>query len=199
MPADAVAEAFVRLHERGLIYKGSYLVNWSPNLQTAVSDLEVIPPIGQVAGPQVCLCRSGLAAVYIDAFTEACTSCFCFWPARVCAPTFPTCTSRVHMLLMIHPQVEYSEEPGSMFYFRYPVASGGPGDFLPVATTRPETILGDTAVAVHPEDPRFAAFIGKECLVPFTDRRGSGSHLLTPSFPLTIRQVNTSVTASEFL
>lgn len=105
--SEAVAEAFVQLHERGLIYKGSYLVNWSPNLQTAVSDLEV----------------------------------------------------------------EYSEEPGSMFYFRYPIAGGGPEDFLPVATTRPETILGDTAVAVHPEDPRFAQFIGKECSVPFTDRR----------------------------
>lgn len=45
VPADAVAEAFVRLHERGLIYKGSYLVNWSPNLQTAVSDLEVLSAI----------------------------------------------------------------------------------------------------------------------------------------------------------
>lgn len=62
-----------------------------------------------------------------------------------------------------------------MYYFRYPVAGGGPDDFLPVATTRPETILGDTAVAVHPEDPRFAALIGKECLVPFTDRQGSSS------------------------
>ncbi len=83
-------------------------------------------------------------------------------------------------------QVEYSEEPGSMFYFRYPIAGGGPGDYLPVATTRPETILGDTAVAVHPEDPRFAAFIGGECAVPFTERCGrlfltsSSLLLLTP-------------------
>jgi len=104
--SDAVTEAFVRLHERGLIYKGSYLVNWSPNLGTAVSDLEV----------------------------------------------------------------EYSEEPGAMFYFRYPVEGGVDDDYLPVATTRPETILGDTAVAVHPEDPRFAKFLGKRCRVPLTDR-----------------------------
>ena len=47
------------------------------------------------------------------------------------------------LLLQMHLQVEYSEEPGTMFYFRYPLAGGGPDDFLPVATTRPETILGE--------------------------------------------------------
>ena len=57
-----------------------------------------------------------------------------------------------------------------MYYFRYPVAGGGPEDYLPVATTRPETIVGDTAVAVHPEDPRYAHLVGKECAVPLTDR-----------------------------
>ena len=57
-----------------------------------------------------------------------------------------------------------------MYYFRYPVAGGGPEDYLPVATTRPETIPGDTAVAVHPEDPRFQHLIGRRCAVPMSDR-----------------------------
>ena len=99
----AVREAFVRLYRMGLIYRAEYLVNWSPGLQTAVSDLEV----------------------------------------------------------------EYSEEPGFLYYFNYPVQGGGA---IPVATTRPETILGDTAVAVHPDDPRFQAYIGKTALVPILNR-----------------------------
>ena len=108
--SDAVLEAFVSLHERGLIYKGTYMVNWAPKLQTAVSDLEV----------------------------------------------------------------EYADEPGTLYYFKYPVRPAD-GDeeaedlHLPVATSRPETILGDTAVAVNPNDPRFARFIGRECVVPFSD------------------------------
>lgn len=104
--SEAVAEAFVQLHDKGLVYRGEYMVNWSPNLRTAVSDLEV----------------------------------------------------------------EYSEEEGKLYYFRYPLAGGGPEDFLPVATTRPETILGDTAVCVHPDDPRYQSFIGKKVKVPMQDR-----------------------------
>ena len=100
----AVREAFVQLYEKGLIYRGEYLINWSPGLQTAVSDLEV----------------------------------------------------------------EYTEEDGHMYYFKYPVA--GTDDHLPVATTRPETILGDTAVAVHPDDERYRHLIGKTCLVPMLNR-----------------------------
>ncbi|GAX77411.1 hypothetical protein CEUSTIGMA_g4857.t1 [Chlamydomonas eustigma] len=103
----AVAEAFVRLHEQGLVYRGSYMVNWSPAMLTAVSDLEV----------------------------------------------------------------EYSEEAGFLFYFKYPIADMGEDEFLPVATTRPETILGDTAVAVHPEDERYKKYIGKECVVPCSGGR----------------------------
>ncbi len=99
----AVREAFVRLHRMGLIYQSEYLVNWSPGLQTAVSDLEV----------------------------------------------------------------EYSEEQGLMYYFKYPLKEGG---YLEVATTRPETILGDTAVAVHPDDPRYSDIIGKTALVPMLNR-----------------------------
>lgn len=101
--SHAVREAFVRLYRLGLIYQGEYLVNWSPGLQTAVSDLEV----------------------------------------------------------------EYNEEPGYLYYFRYPLKEGG---HIPVATTRPETILGDTAVAVHPDDERYAHFIGQTALVPVLER-----------------------------
>ncbi|KAL6494404.1 hypothetical protein OROGR_031204 [Orobanche gracilis] len=100
----AVVEAFVRLHEKGLIYQGSYMVNWSPNLQTAVSDLEV----------------------------------------------------------------EYSEEPGALYHIKYRVAGGSRSDYLTIATTRPETLFGDTAVAVHPEDERYSKYIGKQAIVPMT-------------------------------
>jgi valyl-tRNA synthetase len=85
----AVREAFVRLYEKDLIYRGPRLINWSPGLKTAVSDLEV----------------------------------------------------------------EYSEEPGFLYHFKYRLVDSD--EFIPVATTRPETILGDTAVAVHPEDERY--------------------------------------------
>ncbi|NIM93891.1 MAG: valine--tRNA ligase [Anaerolineales bacterium] len=100
----AVREAFVRLYEKGLIYRGDYLVNWSPGLKTAVSNLEV----------------------------------------------------------------EYFEEEAKLYYFKYPVANSD--EFIPVATTRPETILGDTAVAVHPDDDRFRHLIGETCLVPILNR-----------------------------
>ena len=107
----AVREAFVRLYEKGLIYRGPRLINWSPGLKTAVSDLEV----------------------------------------------------------------EYSEEQATLYYFKYMIADDGRGEsetrpYIPVATIRPETILGDTAVAVHPEDERFKKFIGKKAIVPILGR-----------------------------
>ncbi|MBI2757664.1 MAG: valine--tRNA ligase [Chloroflexi bacterium] len=114
----AVREAFVRLFEKGLIYRGPRLINWSPGLKTAVSDLEV----------------------------------------------------------------EYSEEEATLYYFKYmlkpsppsPLPAGegrrGEGEFIPVATIRPETILGDTAVAVHPEDERYKKFIGQKVIVPIIGR-----------------------------
>ncbi len=101
----AVREAFVRLYEKGMIYKGMYLVNWSPGLKTAVDDLEI----------------------------------------------------------------EYTEEQALLYYFKYPIA-GKPGEYIPVATIRPETILGDTAVAVHPDDERYRHLIGETCLVPILNR-----------------------------
>ena len=101
----AVREAFVRLYEKGLIYRGRRMVNWSPGLGTAVSDLEV----------------------------------------------------------------EYSSEPGFLYYFKY-VLADDPAEYIPVATTRPETILGDTAVAVHPEDDRYRKYVGRAVLVPILNR-----------------------------
>ncbi|KAK7308699.1 hypothetical protein VNO77_42322 [Canavalia gladiata] len=100
--SQAVVEAFVRLHEKDLIYRDSYIVNWSPSLQTAVSDLEV----------------------------------------------------------------EYSEESGYLYYIKYRVA--GRSDYLTVATTRPETLFGDVALAVHPKDERYSMYIGKMAIVPQT-------------------------------
>lgn len=127
--STAVREAFVRLYEKGLIYRGPRMINWSPRLKTAVSDLEV----------------------------------------------------------------EYVEEPGFLYYFKYRLADD-PEEFIPVATTRPETILGDTAVAVHPEDERYTKFIGKKVLVPILNREipviaddyvdrefGTGSLKITPA------------------
>jgi len=120
--SHAVREAFVRLYERGLVYRGPRLVNWSPGLKTAVSDLEV----------------------------------------------------------------EYEEEDATLYYFKYMLAPDAPGDlqspgvsrtpgvlegaYIPVATIRPETILGDTAVAVHPEDERYKQYIGHKVIVPMLGR-----------------------------
>ena len=101
--SNAVIQAFMTLWEQGLIYRGPRLVNWSPGLQTAVSDLEV----------------------------------------------------------------ESNEEEVTLYYFRYPVEGG---EYLPVATTRPETILGDTAVAVHPDDERYRHLIGRRAYVPILGR-----------------------------
>jgi valyl-tRNA synthetase len=66
-------------------------------------------------------------------------------------------------------QVEYSEEAGRLYTFKYPLADGT--EWLEVATTRPETIPGDTAVAVNPEDERFKHLLGKECIVPLSNGR----------------------------
>ncbi len=66
-------------------------------------------------------------------------------------------------------EVEYKEQEGKLYYFKYMLADGS--GYIPVATTRPETILGDTAVAVHPDDDRYKAFVGKEVVVPMLNRR----------------------------
>ena len=108
--SDAVLEAFIRLYNDGLIYRGNYLVNWCPRCESAISDLEV----------------------------------------------------------------EHEPIEGKLYTFRYPLQKphGDAPDaaHVEVSTTRPETILGDTAVAVHPQDDRYAHLIGKTALVPMLDR-----------------------------
>jgi valyl-tRNA synthetase len=103
--SKVVTETFVRLYDQGLIYRGKRLVNWDPELKTAVSDLEV----------------------------------------------------------------ESEEEDGFLWYIRYPLADGSGA--LTVATTRPETMLGDVAVMVHPEDERYRHLLGKQVLLPLCDRQ----------------------------
>ena len=102
--SDAVKEAFVRLYDEGLIYRGKRLVNWDPVLHTAISDLEV----------------------------------------------------------------QNVEETGSLWHFSYPLADGS--GHLTVATTRPETMLGDSAVAVHPDDDRYRHLIGRTIRLPLVGR-----------------------------
>ena len=109
----AVKEAFVRLYEQGLIYRGAYIVNWDPSIQTAVSDLEV----------------------------------------------------------------EHEERVGKLYHIRYPLADGT-GSIV-VATTRPETMLGDTAIAVNPTDERYTALIGKQVRVPLTGVNGGPDREVT--------------------
>ncbi len=107
--SKAVTEAFVRLHQQGLIYRGEYLVNWCPASCSAVSDLEV----------------------------------------------------------------EMKEVDGSLWHFRYPLAAGPSADgttHLEVATTRPETLLGDVAVAVNPIDQRYIHLVGQKITLPFVGR-----------------------------
>jgi valyl-tRNA synthetase len=106
----AVKEAFVRLYEQGLIYRGAYIVNWCPRCQTAISDLEVV----------------------------------------------------------------HEEQQGKLWEIRYPILGDHgkpePGQFLTIATTRPETMLGDTAVAVNPNDDRYKHLHGKKLLLPLMNR-----------------------------
>ncbi len=126
--SQAVREVFVTLYERGLVYKGNYLVNWCPSCGTALADDEV----------------------------------------------------------------EHQESNGRLTWFNYPLEDGS--GFIQVATTRPETMLGDTAVAVHPEDERYAGLIGKNVKLPLADRLipiiadtyvdrefGSGAVKITPA------------------
>ena len=100
----AVREAFCEMYDKGLIYKGSRIINWCPHCLTALSDAEV----------------------------------------------------------------EYVDKPGHLWYIRYPLSDGS-GDIV-VATTRPETMMGDTGVAVNPNDEKFQHLIGKTCILPIMDR-----------------------------
>jgi valyl-tRNA synthetase len=131
MLSRAVREAFVRYYEKGLIYRGAYIVNWCPRCKTAISDLEV----------------------------------------------------------------KHKEADGNLWYIKYPLpTSCGNMKAIMVATTRPETMLGDTAVAVHPADKRYKDCIGKTAILPLANRTipivaidlvdkdfGTGAVKVTPS------------------
>ena len=103
--SDAVLEQFIRLYEKGLIYKGKRMVNWCTSCNTSISDAEV----------------------------------------------------------------EYKEEASHLWHIRYKI-TGTENDYIEVATTRPETMLGDTAVAVHPSDKRYKNLIGKTCILPIMNK-----------------------------
>ncbi len=128
----AVREAFVHLYEKGLIYRGPRLINWSPGLKTAVSDLEV-------------------------EYNEEDATLYYF--KYMLAPETPL---RLPPFFAKHP--EGAEKMGGE------KEGGGEGEYIPVATIRPETILGDTAVAVHPDDERYKKFIGRTAIVPILGR-----------------------------
>jgi valyl-tRNA synthetase len=126
--SKAVREVFVRLYEKGLIYRGNYIINWDPAARTALSDIEV----------------------------------------------------------------EYKEVQGALYHLKYTVKDSN--ESIVVATTRPETMLGDTAVAVHPEDERYQHLIGKTLVLPIIGREipiigdeyvekefGSGAVKITPA------------------
>ena len=126
--SKAVRKVFVDLHQKGLIYRGEYIINWDTVAKTALSDIEVI----------------------------------------------------------------HEEVKGALYHIRYPLSDGT--GFIEVATTRPETLFGDRAIAVHPEDERYMAFMGKTVTIPMTDRKipvisdeyvekdfGSGALKITPA------------------
>lgn len=102
--SKAVTEVFVKLYEKGLIYRGDRIINWCPKCRTSISDAEV----------------------------------------------------------------EFEEKDGNLWHIRYPIKDTG--EFITVATTRPETMLGDTAVAVNPEDERYAGLVGKTAVLPLLNR-----------------------------
>ena len=126
--SKAVNEVFVKLYEKGLIYRGEYIINWDPATKTAISDIEVI----------------------------------------------------------------YKDVQGAFYHMNYPLADGSGS--IEIATTRPETMLGDTAVAVHPDDDRYKHLIGKNVILPIVNREipivadtyvdmefGSGAVKITPA------------------
>jgi valyl-tRNA synthetase len=159
----AVVEAFLRLHEQGLIYRGEYLVNWCPASGSAVSDLEVEMkevegslwhlryPLTPLAGPSDQTAEQAAASSTIAAEAEG------FSRAGSCAATLAE-----------------AEQPWPAAAAVSGEAAGAahhPLDHLVVATTRPETMLGDTAVAVNPSDPRYAHLVGRSITLPLVGRQ----------------------------
>ena len=131
--SNAVKEVFVRLYDEGLIYRGEYMVNWSPGLQTAISDLEVeMKPVkGNI------------------------------W--HIAYPVSGNSGERVEGLAEAYAALNEGEAKSGLL-------KTAQGTFVVVATTRPETMLGDTAVAFNPEDERYAELIGKTAVLPLVGR-----------------------------
>jgi valyl-tRNA synthetase len=155
--SKAVLKVFVDLHAQGLIYKDNRLVNWDPEFQSAISDLEV--EMLEVKG----------------SFN---------WTAG--DPDKPFDAKALGKALDRNPS-------GHLYHFKYPLKDD-PATFIIVATTRPETMLGDTAVAVHPEDARYKDLVGKLVVLPLVGReipivadeysdpeKGSGAVKITPA------------------
>ncbi|MDZ4790869.1 MAG: valine--tRNA ligase [Hyphomicrobiales bacterium] len=163
--SKAVTKVFVELYNQGLIYKDKRLVNWDPKLLTAISDLEVIS-----------VEKRGSFAWSRDDKAEDGTP-------------KPLDTAAFNKVIDRDPH-------GHLYYFRYPIKNPGrlKNKFITVATTRPETILGDTAVAVNPNDKRWKAYVGKIVILPITGReipviaddyadpeQGTGAVKITPA------------------
>lgn len=130
--SKAIRKAFTQLYHEGLIYRGKYMINWDPELQTAISDMEII----------------------------------------------------------------HQDDPGKLYYIKYPLADNS--GFITIATTRPETMLGDTAIAFAPNDKRYQHLLGKEAILPLTKKRlpiisdyaidaqyGTGMEKITPAHDFT--------------
>jgi valyl-tRNA synthetase len=134
--SQAVREVFVRLYEKGLIYRGRRIIHWCPRCHTALSDEEAMTTDGG--------------------------------------------------------------EPGQLWHIRYPAADGGEG--VVVATTRPETMLGDTGVAVHPDDPRYRDLVGRQVILPLLDRPIPvvADALVDPSFGTGAVKVTPAHDANDF-
>ncbi len=163
--SKAVVKVFVELHAKGLIYKDKRLVNWDPKFQTAISDLEVNP-----------LEKRGSFSWLAPTATDA----------KDGEPDQPFDLDALRKTLARDPS-------GHMYHFRYPLADD-PARFIVVATTRPETMLGDTAVAVHPTDERYTTLVGKTVRLPLANRdipiiadeysdpeKGTGAVKITPA------------------
>ena len=155
--SKAVLKVFVELHRAGLIYKDKRLVNWDPKFQTAISDLEV----EQIEKKGSFKWARGERAVATGAKEES--------DVDKDGNAVPLDHAKLGKLL--------DREPGGhMYYFNYPLDGvtydpDNADTYLTVATTRPETMLGDTAVAVHPEHPRYKSWIGRTLLLPLTGRK----------------------------
>lgn len=134
--STAVKEVFVRLHEEGLIYRGEYLINWSPGLQTAISDLEV--EMKPVKGK-----------LYHIAY-----------PVKSAGGAVPTSTEG---LAEAFEAASKAEEKTGLLKTSH-------GEFVIVVTTRPETMLGDTAIALNPSDERYTALRDKRAVLPLVGR-----------------------------